>query len=227
MQLPTQQVEASLFNPVFLYLPPEDSSDIRSVRWYKITDEFRASKVSRVRAKGRVENVSPHWAVAGMAGNLIILHTSPYTLGLWLAMVHHPGGRVKFIRYNITVPDWQMQLVDIYSSQTRGPTDDRDPIDFSRSFKWNLFKLQRGGYFRLQCNASASFPACINELTAEDTYVLMGESKQTLDVMLLTFFPAPEDDEDPLLERQSGLSQQLSVLQHLSHEEGARLACGL
>ncbi|AEM06283.1 ORF1 [Bat adenovirus 2] len=196
MPLETLTVKAFLFDPTFLYLPPEHSSDIRSVRWYKITDEFRATKVSRVRAQGRVENVRPNWALADMTGDLAILHTSPQTLGLWLAMVHHPGGRVVFLRYNVTIPDWQQHLVTLFVQQTTDPSADRDPIDVSRSCRWNLFKLQPGGSYRLECNATSKFPSCITDLSSDRTYLLMGESRKSLEVMLLPFFPAPEDEEE-------------------------------
>lgn len=197
MTLTTIQVEASLFEPAFLYLPPEHASDIRSVRWYKVTDSYRATKVSRVRAKGRLENVRPNWALADRAGDLVVLHTSPQTLGLWIAMVHHPGGRVYFIRYNITVPEWQHQLVAVFAEKTTDPTAaDRDPIDITQNFRWNLFRLQRGGAFRLECNETSAFPGCLSNLEVDKTYILLGESKKTLEVMLLSFFPAPEDDDN-------------------------------
>lgn len=206
MPLPTVVVNGTLFEPVTLTLPPEKSDNIRNVRWYKITDEFRAAKVSRVRSKGRRENVQPNLAIADLAGDLLVLHVSPSSLGLWLLIIQHPGGRCDFIKYNITIPEWQNSLVEAFTSRTRVDAD-QDPIDFKNSYIWSLYEKKRGGSFRVTCNVTSAFPNCLDHIDFEGQYILMGESKKTTKVMVLTFFPE-EAESLPFIGLQDNLTVQ-------------------
>lgn len=187
MPMTTISVQTTLFGSAFLSLPASETENMRSVRWYKETEEYRALKVSRVRP-GKIENVKPDWALADRTGDLAVLHISPQTLGLWVALVHHSGGRLTFTRYNVTIPAWQQQLVNSYIEQTTEDTE-RDPVDMSRKFKWALLKQQRGGAYRVSCNSTGRFPVCLDQIDAEGTYILMGESKATLEVMVIAFYP--------------------------------------
>ncbi|BBE29320.1 E3 [Bat mastadenovirus] len=205
MPLTTITVNGTLFQPITLPVPPEKSDNIRNVRWYKVTDEFRATKVSRVRSKGRRENVQPHLAIADLAGDLLVLHVSPQTIGLWLLIIQHPGGRCDFVKYNITVPDWQQSLVEAFTAKT-ATLEEQDPIDFKNKYTWSLYSKKDSGMFKVICNVTSAFPNCLDDIDQSNQYVLMGESKKTINVMILTFFPV-----ESTLMYSTGVQENLSV----------------
>ncbi|ADD17118.1 E3 ORFA [bat adenovirus 3] len=181
---------ASLFQPLLLELPPEHTQQVRNVRWYKVTGEYAAQKVSRVRSQGRVENIQPNLAVALLSGDLWVLHVSPDSLGLWLAIVQHPGGRCHFVTYNLTVPGWQENLVHAFRQGMEATTATFDPLHFTRKMKWSLYRRQPKGAFRVECNTTSRFPDCFESITPDGVFLLVGERKDSLYVSMLPFFPS-------------------------------------
>ncbi|WIV79571.1 E3 ORFA [Canine mastadenovirus A] len=192
MPLPSVTINASLFYPAFLELPPQYSNDLSNVRWYKVDPSgFQAQKISKVRSGGRKENLHPNWALVTYTGDLLVLHVSPNTLGLWLAAVQHRGGRTNFITFNITVPNWQQNLVTIFNQH--------EPPKMGNNYKdsfmeWTLFKKLKKGLFRVTCRAKSIFPECTLNITRNGTFLLTGESKKTPYVILLPFFANPKED---------------------------------
>lgn len=202
MNLTKVTQNASVFEPVLLSLPPESTNDIRNVRWYKIESEFQLRKTSKIKP-GSIENVDANCAVGVNGGDLWVRHVSHYTYGMWLAVVQHTGGRFEFILFNVTVSDWEQNILDIFTSSK---ADDSDPISISNRLRWTLYGKQRGGFFRVLCEVSSNFPDCLNSVENEGQYILLGERKDSKKTSVLAFYPGmpfefeeEEEGEEPLL----------------------------